>query len=126
MSKLSTLPSSIVSELNLHEWRSKLQDFDDSVVCDYLEFGWPVGYDYHSNGFPTSKLRNHKGARDFPQEVDLYLDSEIKRGAMAGPFTFVAFKSMAISPLNSVPKQDNTERRIILDLSWPMGTSVND
>ena len=28
-------------------------------------------------------------------------------------------------PLNSVPKKDSTERRIILDLSWPLDTSVN-
>ena len=33
---------------------------------------------------------------------------------------------VALSPLNSVPKQDSAERRIILDLSWPAGTSVND
>ena len=31
-----------------------------------------------------------------------------------------------MSPLNSVPKPDTTERRIILDLSWPVGSSVND
>ena len=31
-----------------------------------------------------------------------------------------------MSPLNSVPKPDTTERQIILDLSWPVGSSVND
>lgn len=33
---------------------------------------------------------------------------------------------MAVSPLNTVPKKDTTDRRVILDLSWPPGTSVND
>ena len=33
---------------------------------------------------------------------------------------------VAVSPLTSVPKSDPTERRIILDLSWPVGSSVND
>ena len=31
-----------------------------------------------------------------------------------------------MSPLNSVPKPDITERRIILDLSWPVVSSVNN
>lgn len=33
--------------------------------------------------------------------------------------------SVAVSPLNSVPKPDPIERRIILDLSWPVGSSVS-
>jgi len=32
----------------------------------------------------------------------------------------------AVSPLNPVLKPDTTERRYILDLSWPEGSSVND
>ena len=32
---------------------------------------------------------------------------------------------MALSPLNSVPKGDSQEHRIVLDLSWPPGSSVN-
>jgi hypothetical protein len=31
-----------------------------------------------------------------------------------------------ISPLNSVTKKDSSERRVILDLSFPTGCSVND
>ncbi|KAK3749047.1 hypothetical protein QZH41_006921 [Actinostola sp. cb2023] len=30
------------------------------------------------------------------------------------------------SPLNTVPKRDSSERRVIVDLSWPCGSSVND
>ena len=33
---------------------------------------------------------------------------------------------MAISPLNSVPKKDSLERRVIVDLSFPEGLAVND
>ena len=33
---------------------------------------------------------------------------------------------MAVSPLYSVPKPDSDERRFILDLSWPAGSSVSD
>ena len=30
------------SALNISLWRSYLVDYSDSIVCDYLEFGWPV------------------------------------------------------------------------------------
>ena len=33
---------------------------------------------------------------------------------------------MAISPLNSVPKKDSIECRVIVDLSFPEGLAVND
>jgi len=33
---------------------------------------------------------------------------------------------IAVSPLNSVPKQGSDDCRFILDLSWPDGSSVND
>ena len=38
------------------------------------------------------------------------------------PFT----DGFVVSPLNTVPKRDSDERRVIVDLSWPCGTSVND
>jgi hypothetical protein len=34
--------------------------------------------------------------------------------------------SLKISPLNTVTKKDSIERRVILDLSFPEGQSVNE
>ena len=96
------------------------------VVCDYLEFGWPIGYAYH--GFlPSSDPRNHKGTLAFPSAVDSYLSTELALGSVCRPFARNPFMApIALSPLNSVPKPDTDERRFILDLSWPAGFSVND
>ena len=114
------------TSLNMTKWREYLKDYDDKVVCKYLEFGWPVGYDYERFGFPASERRNHAGATQFPEEISAYLHEEILRGAVAGPFSTVPFtRGMALSPLNSVPKRDSDERRVILDLSWPLASSVN-
>ena len=114
------------SKLNIAQWRSSLQDYHDNVIVDYLEFSWPVGYDYGKYGFPVSQLRNHSGAINYPNELDIYLEAELARHSIAGPFLSPPFSGrIAISPLNSVPKKDSTERRIILDLSWPLNTSVN-
>ena len=72
-------------------------------------------------------FRNHKGASDFPHAIDNYLSSEIGRHVVIGPFAHHPFSCpVVVSPLNSVPKPDTTERRIILDLSWPVGSSIND
>ena len=32
----------VPSALNISTWGKLLQDYEDSVVCDFLEFGWPV------------------------------------------------------------------------------------
>lgn len=49
------------------------------------------------------------------------------RNAVIGPFSHNSLSCpVAVTPLNSVPKLDTTERQIILDFSWPVGSSVND
>ena len=35
-------------------------------------------------------------------------------------------QGFVLSPLNTVEKRDSEERRVIVDLSWPSGDSVND
>ncbi|CAC5390966.1 unnamed protein product [Mytilus coruscus] len=48
-------------------------------------------------------------------------------GAVLGPFASNQFNDhLVISPLNSVPKANSEERRVIMDLSFPKGKSVND
>ena len=94
----------VPTSLNLSLWRSLLTEYSDVVVCDYLEFGWPIGYDYHGV-LPSSDFRNHKGALDFPSAVDSYLSSELTFDSVCGPFARNPFEApIALSPLNSVPK----------------------
>ena len=54
-------------------------------------------------------------------------ESELELGAMIGPYKIPPFISrIGISPLSTRPKTDFTKRQIILDLSYPLGRSVND
>ena len=72
-------------------------------------------------------VENHKGAREFPREVDVYITQGIAAGHIIGPFPDSPFwQPVKISPLNSVEKKDSSERRIILDLSFPPNRAVND
>ena len=117
----------VSSSLCLPVWRTYLREYVDYEVCDFLEFGWPVGFDYSRPLLIQTNFHNHKGATEFPDDVDAYLSSEITSHAVIGPFSNNPFScAVAVSPLNSVPKPDTMERRIILDLSWPVGSSVND
>ena len=117
---------SVPTSLNLSLWQSLLTEYSDAVVCDYLEFGWPIGYNYHGI-LPSSDFCNHKGALNFPSAIDSYLSMELALGSVFGPFARNSFVApIALSPLNSVSKPDSDERRLILDLSWPAGSSVND
>jgi hypothetical protein len=72
-------------------------------------------------------VRNHKGATNFSTDIHTYLRKEKSYHAVVGPFKANPFiEDMAISPLNSVPKKDSLERRVIVDLSFPEGLAVND
>lgn len=52
-----------------------LWNYADYVGGDFLEFGWPVGFDYSSClSLDSPQVCNHKGsATDFPDAADTYL-----------------------------------------------------
>ena len=76
---------------------------------------------------PEISLKNHKGGTDFPEDLRKYVNKELAKGAIMGPYKKVPFKSkVGISPLSTRPKKNSTERRVILDLSFPEGAAVND
>ena len=121
---------SLHTKLNIDYFRFMLLDYDDCAICDFLEFGFPIGYfgkNQQHDFFDVSKVKNHKGAKDFPRNVQEFLNKEKAYGAILGPFNTNPFAcNITISPLNTVPKKGSDERRIILDLSYPKGSSIND
>ena len=57
--------------------------------------------------------------------VDRFVDTEVKKGAMLGPIPCPPFLEWTqTSPLMTVPKKDSDNRRVIIDLSFPIGRSV--
>lgn len=115
----------ICSALNLNAWRLKLAQYHDKEICTFLEFGWPVGY--HSITPPSSAEVNHPSATCHPTHISKFLETELSHGAMVGPFKAPPFKPWTrCSPLMTRPKKDTTERRVIIDLSFPHGEAVND
>ncbi|CAG2206966.1 unnamed protein product [Mytilus edulis] len=118
----------IYTRLNVSFWRQQLVCYFDKDVCEFLEFGWPIGINFADRINPScKKVRNHAGARQFSKDIDKYIKKEASYGAILGPFKSNPFRDgLILSPLNSVPKADSEERRVIMDLSFPKGNSVND
>ena len=115
----------VPSRLNIPVWRALLQDYEDRVICNFLEFGRPLGY--NNQTLPVFDLCTHRGALTFPFAFQEYISSEISLGRVAGPFAAPPFHDgFVVSPLNTVAKRNSNERRVIVDLSWPCVSSVND
>ena len=119
--------------MNFEFLRDQLKDYKDAQLCDLLEIGFPIGYLgqgeilQNVNSKEIWKFKNHKGADDYPHAMFEYLEKEAINKSILGPFKLNPFKEgLKISPVNSLPKRDTDERRVILDLSFPKGLSVND
>ena len=96
----------VPSRLNIPVWRALLEDYEDRVICDFLEFGRPLGY--NNQTLPLFDLRTHGGALTFPFAFQEYIGSEISLGRAAGPFAAPPFHDgFVVSPLNTVAKRNS-------------------
>ena len=90
-----------------------------NIICDFLEFGWPIGYT--SELYPVSHMRNHPSAVAYPQHVQHYIETEIQYRALLGPFSCLPFETFHVSPLMTRPKKNSSKRRVIMDfLHFPV------
>ena len=116
-------------------WPCKINPYRLEVYLDgydvtsknELLFGVKHGFRIHSS--LESRLgydyKNHFSAVQFSSLVSQKIDRELSLDRIAGPFHF-APPGLIFSPLASVPKRgDPGEIRLIHDLSFPKGDSVN-
>lgn len=93
-------------------------------MVDFLTYGWPINYSASTR--PVSSSRNHPSALNFDSHVQAYIDTELSYNAIAGPFEYPPFADdFVCSPLQTVPKRGSLTQRIVMDLSFPQGPSVN-
>ncbi len=115
----------IPSGLNLEAWKEELADFHDVQLWDFLAFGWPMSYQLPWP--PRSAENNHPSAVHYPTHIESYIKKEVEAGAIIGPFKTPPFSPWSsVSPMLTRQKKGSRQRRVIIDLSWPIGTSVND
>ncbi|XP_077790723.1 uncharacterized protein LOC144328926 [Podarcis muralis] len=69
---------------------------------------------------------NQKSVLEMPDIALKKIQKEIAAGRVAGPFATPPIAGLHISPLGIVPKKAPGEFRMIHNLSYPKGSSVND
>lgn len=117
--------NSVFSRINLSCLSSLLEGYPTSLV-NFLISGFSFGFRIGFLGKVSfGREKNNLSANENVGDVSKAILKELHRGHTMGPFTTPPFSPFTCSPLGAVPKKDGT-LRIILDLSSPIGTSVND
>ena len=92
-------------------------------TLELLEFGMPLDC---NPAFGCKKLqKNHHSALSFKSAINEYLANATKSQAILGPFEVAPIAGLCFSPIMTVPK-DEDKRRVIVDFSYPSGSSIND
>ena len=112
----------VQTQLKPKVWAQKLQNYWDQQLPDLIAFGFPLDFD--RSKILTSSFENHTSAKKHESHIDKYIQEELEHKALYGPYESVPFK-VHILPLMTREKQNSDNRRTIVDLSWPIGQSVN-
>lgn len=115
----------IYTKVNVNFFEQNAFGFKDDRLVDFIKYGFPVG----NTRLPAPQgfTRNHSSARLFESEIDKFVKTGVEDYSIVGPLTGDEFECTPhFSPLGSVEKKDSSERRIIMDLSFPVGNSVNE
>ena len=77
----------VKSGINISFFRQNLLDYDDKIICEFLEYGAPIGFKGTLVEDDNTDIVNHKGAREFYDDVLKYLFKEASYGAIIGAIT---------------------------------------
>ena len=126
-------PGSIIggtTPLRFSAWYTALRAHPDrsfvSYICTGLQIGFRIGFARHKP--LRNAASNMLSAMQHPEQIDEYLEKELRLGRMLGPFRDLGGLPLVhISRFGVIPKGHNTGKwRLITDLSFPPGNSVND
>ncbi len=122
--------SIVTTPLNISAWQAALSAHPDQALARYitngLRHGFRVGFCRES---PLKPARdNLQSAPAHPEAVDEFITKELALGRMVGPISDTShMPPLQINRIGVVPKGHNTGKwRLITDLSFPKGFSVND
>ena len=130
--KEPTLPTTcrrVTSPLQLEFWRGQLAGHPDNDFAEFIvrgiEHGFRIGLD-RSRTTLKPRRSNMVSAKEQPQVVQQYLEAEVEAGRVVEIEDSLA-ACIHTSPFGVIPKKHKPGKwRLILDLSSPEGSSVND
>ena len=124
ITNLESLGNSPINIKRLEAW---LADYPEPVEKHILLEGFTFGFHIPFQGARVHReSKNHGSANSNPDLVEAILLKEVNLGRVAGPFSVLPLDNLIISPIGLVPKSTPGEMRLIFDLSYPNGLSVNE
>ena len=119
----------VSTPLSLQAWRQKLSKHPDVDYAQYIlngiEHGFRIGV--QERGFFKSANRNMQSATQNPQVIEDYLNKQVAEGNILGPFPKGTAPKVHINRFGVIPKKHKPGKwRLITDLSFPEGGSVNE
>ena len=108
-------------------WSSALDTYPNRVLVDSfiqgITQGFRIGFSYGSQPLKGAK-HNLEGALSHPQVVE---NTEVSLRRVAGPYSTTSLPNCQISRYGIIPINHQPGKwRLIVDLSYPKGRSVND
>ncbi len=112
------------------EWDRQLAAHPDQYYHAYLveglRHGFRIGYSYGSAKC-LSAVSNMSSTSERPSVIDEFIDTEVAAGRILGPVDPSHAKLIHVNRFGLVPKGHASGKwRLIVDLSFPAGNSVND
>ena len=114
----------IPSQLKVEAWEANLKDSWDKQLLQLIRYGFPLSFDNKVALIPSDT--NHSSAKQYPKDIEIYLNEEKAFNAILGPFNEPPISDLHTSPFLTREKPGANSRRVIVDLSFPHGASVND
>jgi len=120
------ITASLPTPVKVNQLAHFLEGYNSNLKNNLIQ-GFTSGFKINSSldknvvKFP----QNHKSATGNPQVVTKKIHREIQKGRIKGPFKEPPFNNFICSPLGLVPKKESGSFRLIHDLSFPKGDSVN-
>ena len=120
----------VSTPLNPATWQVMLQHHPNrdlvALFISGITQGFRIGFNT-SNHTLKSARKNLGSTIEHPKIVEDYLAAEISQNRVAGPFIKSSITNVHINRFGVIPKGHQTNKwRLIVDLSHPVGHSVND
>ena len=120
--------STIITPLLWTAWDHALQRHPDQtfakLVVSGIWDGFRIGFNHIHLPSLLSCKRNMGSAYEHPSIVQEYIMQEVAMGRLLGPFSSCPIQHLHTSSFGVIPKRH--QWRLIVDLSSPVGHSVND
>ena len=128
--KVPFIACKVTTPLVFMTWRHFLAAHPDQEMIQFflqgLATGFKVGFAYHHASLKPAK-KNLRSAMEHPDVVQEYLKNEIREKRVIGPFDKGTIPLAQINRFGVIPKSHQPHKwRLIVDLSYPRGNSVND